>query len=440
MKDDQKKSIPTDSPEETSPISKIVKILPFGPCLLIILEVLWMVTPLAGFIYSWSFIGSFLQYSGTRWVGFLFWDAHHPLSWLFLYGGTAILTIAASQVYGSKIRGSGIVKGIIYKHIRHPQYLAFSMIAASFVLMWPRYTTLLAFASMLFLYIILARSEEKRIFQAHYDSYLEYFNRTSFFVPCDRYLFRLKPPQRKPNLTNISLALLTFLIMLLCFFGASLALRAIKVFNRNLPIIKVDNIYILQNRIVDKFEYMPLDDEKRIIKTLKTSSELQTLLGDSIDDGNKLFLVNHPIRVEYFITGNRRAKDVDEFKDRSKKAYLLYFKGAEDVESLVNGYPGKNSLFKAVELDIDWGWAKPVEIGWQESIGNNSPSQHFIAMGQAFDLYLDTLTFENKYFSNIVLRHRLKIYCYFLLICAIYLTSKLILAYKEKRGNLESST
>ena len=70
-----------------------------------------------------------------------------------------------------------------YARIRHPQYVAFIMIMFGFLLQWPTILTLLMFPILIYMYVRLARSEEKEARADFDEAYLRYAARTPGFLP-----------------------------------------------------------------------------------------------------------------------------------------------------------------------------------------------------------------------------------------------------------------
>ncbi|MCC5906853.1 MAG: hypothetical protein JJU13_11630 [Balneolaceae bacterium] len=67
----------------------------------------------------------------------------------------------AVRIYWNKLKKRGAVTDGIYRHIRHPQYLALMIASFGMVLIWPRYLVLFGFITVCFAYYFLARMEEK---------------------------------------------------------------------------------------------------------------------------------------------------------------------------------------------------------------------------------------------------------------------------------------
>jgi len=101
---------------------------------------------------------------------------------LFSLGMIAFL-IGAIQIYSAKIRRKGVVTGIFYRWIRHPQYLFLAIAGMGLLLFWPRFFILILYVSMLFVYYLLARHEEQRMLAKHGESYRHYMQQTAMFLP-----------------------------------------------------------------------------------------------------------------------------------------------------------------------------------------------------------------------------------------------------------------
>lgn len=70
-----------------------------------------------------------------------------------------------------------------YARIRHPQYVAFVLIMFGFLLQWPTILTLLMFPVLVYMYVRLARHEEKMVRADFGPDYDRYAARTPAFIP-----------------------------------------------------------------------------------------------------------------------------------------------------------------------------------------------------------------------------------------------------------------
>ena len=70
-----------------------------------------------------------------------------------------------------------------YARVRHPQYGGFILIMFGFVLQWPTLLTLVMFPVLVWMYIGLARREEREALAAFGQSYASYASVTPAFIP-----------------------------------------------------------------------------------------------------------------------------------------------------------------------------------------------------------------------------------------------------------------
>ncbi len=99
----------------------------------------------------------------------------HILSNLLIVAGFFLLSSAWRVLYRAQ-RGHTLATTGPYARIRHPQYAGFVMIMFGFLLQWPTIITLSMFPILVFMYVRLARTEEKEAhtqFGAEYDRYAD---------------------------------------------------------------------------------------------------------------------------------------------------------------------------------------------------------------------------------------------------------------------------
>lgn len=163
---------------------------------LIVLEILFMVSPFAAYYYSiYATPLNALQNSPhTAWLTMYLlphfsytdsWLANGLilLSWPLILLGIVLFVVGFCQIYWSKFTGKGAVEKGLYRHIRHPQYVALAIIGLGTSLYWSRFIVVIAFVSMLCIYVFLARIEESICLQKFGEPYREYMNRTGMFLP-----------------------------------------------------------------------------------------------------------------------------------------------------------------------------------------------------------------------------------------------------------------
>lgn len=152
-----------------------------------------------GFPLTIYFLSGWLQsrYPGVDWLshdaGHLLemmfgWRAiphfgpFHVLSMVFIGGGFWLLASAWKVLYQAVQRNELATTGP-YARIRHPQYDAFVLIMFGFLLQWPTIVTLGMFPILVWMYVRLARSEERDA-EAHFgERWREYAARTPRFIP-----------------------------------------------------------------------------------------------------------------------------------------------------------------------------------------------------------------------------------------------------------------
>lgn len=88
------------------------------------------------------------------------WDVLHILSNVFIFGGYMMLSYAWHVLWVAQ-RKHQLASTGVYARMRHPQYVAFIMIMLGFLLQWPTLPTLVMFPILTFMYVRLARKEEK---------------------------------------------------------------------------------------------------------------------------------------------------------------------------------------------------------------------------------------------------------------------------------------
>ena len=163
---------------------------------LIVLEILFMVSPFAAYYYSiYATPLNALQDSPhSAWLTmyllphFTYTDSWLAnglilISWPLILLGIVFFVVGFCQIYWSKFTGKGAVEGGLYRYIRHPQYAALAIIGLGTSLYWSRFIVVLAFVSMLYIYVFLARIEERICLEKFGEPYREYMNRTGMFLP-----------------------------------------------------------------------------------------------------------------------------------------------------------------------------------------------------------------------------------------------------------------
>ena len=210
--------------------------------LFILVEVIWMLLPFAGFLY-----GSVLHLQVLAQNPYTAWLTHFvfpvltlgPVGPILMGLGLLVFFIGAGQIYWAKIRKhTHPVTGGLYRFVRHPQYIALTLFGVGVLLTWGRAISFLAFSLMMFLYYHLARSEEKRCVRLFGDEYERYREKTSFVIPGDRYLRPLGERLNAIRLPKAAWVCLGFLVTLLLSLGAMKLISQTKASVRDVPFLE----------------------------------------------------------------------------------------------------------------------------------------------------------------------------------------------------------
>lgn len=130
-------------------------------------------------------LNPFSHMNGHLWVTLaggspVLFNILHPLSNVLIFTGLIIITIGWRGIY----RGSGkLVTDGIYKYVRHPQYVGFTLAILGFLVQWPTIITLLMAPILLFMYTRLAKQEERLLFDTFGPEYVEYAQKVPAYFP-----------------------------------------------------------------------------------------------------------------------------------------------------------------------------------------------------------------------------------------------------------------
>jgi protein-S-isoprenylcysteine O-methyltransferase Ste14 len=137
------------------------------------------------------------QFPGVNWLSHdaghllemtLGWRANphfgpfHILSSIFIFGGFLLLSSAWRVLYKAQSEHRLATEGW-YARMRHPQYVGFILIMFGFLLQWPTLITLIMFPILVFMYVRLAKYEEKLADTEFGDVYRTYAAHTPGFFP-----------------------------------------------------------------------------------------------------------------------------------------------------------------------------------------------------------------------------------------------------------------
>lgn len=97
----------------------------------------------------------------------------HIASQILILAGFWLVASAWQVLYRAQKIGTLATTGA-YAHVRHPQYIGFVMVLTGFLLQWPTLLTVAMYPVLVYMYVSLARREEREArasFGAEYDRY-----------------------------------------------------------------------------------------------------------------------------------------------------------------------------------------------------------------------------------------------------------------------------
>ncbi len=215
----------------------------WGAYVLIVLEILFMVSPVAAYYYAAYGLplNALQNRPGTAWLTQHilphFSASDSPLvnglivlAWPLIGLGLVLFLVGFVQIYRARFRGRGAVATGLYRSIRHPQYVALALMGLGTTLVWPRFLVLVAFVVMLSAYAWLARLEERRCLARFGGEYQRYLQRTGRFLPrrLEQRLARWLPWPRSPARQRaLAVALTVLAVAGSVWLGAMLRQHAI---------------------------------------------------------------------------------------------------------------------------------------------------------------------------------------------------------------------
>ena len=109
-------------------------------------------------------------------------DPFHIISELLIVAGLFLLVSSWQVLYAAQKSQTLATTGP-YSHVRHPQYIAFIGIMFGFFLQWPTIPTLVMFPVLVWMYVRLAKAEEKQVEAEFGRAYADYARMVQAFIP-----------------------------------------------------------------------------------------------------------------------------------------------------------------------------------------------------------------------------------------------------------------
>jgi len=106
----------------------------------------------------------------------------HLLSFALIGGGFWLISIGWHELWKAQ-RAGRLANTGIYARMRHPQYLGFILVMLGFLFQWPTLLTLAMFPVLLWMYVRLAKSEEKETRAQFPEEFEKYVRDVPAFIP-----------------------------------------------------------------------------------------------------------------------------------------------------------------------------------------------------------------------------------------------------------------
>lgn len=152
-----------------------------------------------GFPLTIYLLSGWLQanYPGVDWLShdaghlleMLFgWEANphfgpfHVLSFILIGFGFWLIARGWKELYIAQKTGVLATQGL-YARLQHPQYLGFILIMTGFLFQWPTLLTLVMYPILVYMYVRLARREEKDAEDTFGEQWRQYAASTPRFIP-----------------------------------------------------------------------------------------------------------------------------------------------------------------------------------------------------------------------------------------------------------------
>ena len=106
----------------------------------------------------------------------------HIASFVLIGAGFWLISAGWTRLYRAQKLKALATEGV-YAYVRHPQYDGFILVMLGFLLQWPTLLTLAMFPVLTFMYVRLARKEEREALATFGEEYRAYMQRVPAFFP-----------------------------------------------------------------------------------------------------------------------------------------------------------------------------------------------------------------------------------------------------------------
>lgn len=273
---------------------------------LIAFEFFYMASPFAVYFYSSYQPGlNFLNdIPGLGWVTSFFLPhivvetsssliniMHDTGMFIFILGIISFL-VSAIQVYYKKLTKKGAAIGGLYKFIRHPQYVSFAICGFGLLLLWPRFLVLIMFIMILFAYYFLAKIEERECEQKFGQTYINYKNTTSMFLPFGFGIFSKIFKKMELVFGRIFSIILVFALVTFVSLGLAKALQ----------ILSINSLYVFQDNHSVYLSIGKMEKEKfeKITSIVLNDSSVQDIFSSS--KYSTSYFLNYVVPSDFYVS------------------------------------------------------------------------------------------------------------------------------------------